>query len=244
MKNNPELRFKALLTLSIYLGAMSTVMAESEPDKNSAPWVGETLVGATCTGKGQGPGPYDYAQRLLFRSQLEVVEKAHFVSSVRDLIKGNRGSLVADIDYTLRAWPNHHQALASISKYQFLHEQSSDGRYRQKPFSPVECYFHRAIHFSSEDAITHMLFAIYLHKSGHSENAELQYQKALEISPDNRSIHYNYGLLLVSLKKYELAHEHAEKAYQAGYPLQGLKNKLIKVGQWKQSTKPAPDSEE
>ena len=34
------------------------------------------------------------------------------------------------------------------------------------------------------------------------------------------------------LKEYELANEHAHKAYSMGYPLKGLRNKLKRLGAW------------
>ncbi len=45
-------------------------------------------------------------------------------------------------------------------------------------------------------------------------------------------IHYFLGLILVDEKKYEEALRHARIAYELGYPLPGLKNKLKKLGKW------------
>lgn len=43
-------------------------------------------------------------------------------------------------------------------------------------------------------------------------------------------VHYFLGLVLVDKKDYEKARLHAEKAYQLGYPLPGLRNKLAVAG--------------
>lgn len=45
-------------------------------------------------------------------------------------------------------------------------------------------------------------------------------------------INYNLGLLLVDLKDYDGAVERAKRAYELGYPLPGLKNKLVRLRRW------------
>lgn len=45
-------------------------------------------------------------------------------------------------------------------------------------------------------------------------------------------IHYNLGLISLELKEVDNALMYAQKAYRAGYPLLGLKNKLKKLGRW------------
>lgn len=45
-------------------------------------------------------------------------------------------------------------------------------------------------------------------------------------------INYNLGLLLVEMKDYDGAVERAKRAYQLGYPLPGLKNKLVRLAKW------------
>lgn len=221
------------LTLLLFISTGQELLAADDSrNKKGAPWVGLSLSGKPCDGKRQGFGPFDYQLRTKYRKQLKLVAGAHFTNNVRYLIKGKRGYLVDDIDYTLRAWPNHHQALQSISQYQILHSTSIEEKYSRKTISPVECYFQRAINFSPRDAITHMLYAIYLQKINYEKKASEHYEAAIAISPDNMSIRYNYGLLLFSVKQYQKSLENAHKAYAAGYPLLGLKNKLIKSGHW------------
>jgi tetratricopeptide (TPR) repeat protein len=47
-------------------------------------------------------------------------------------------------------------------------------------------------------------------------------------------INYNLGLLLVDMKDYDSAVERAKRAYELGYPLPGLKNKLVRLDKWPQ----------
>ena len=124
-----------------------------------APWVGATLEGLPCNGGGQGVGPFDYSQKSVIAPQnLRIVEGAHFTSEVEALIKGNRGSLEGDINYTLRAWPNHHRALLSIIKYQL---QIKKKLRKGKLNTPPECYLQRAIHFSPQDVASYALYGFY-----------------------------------------------------------------------------------
>ena len=54
-------------------------------------------------------GPFDY--RTATKDKLKLVESYHFTPKVESLIGGQSGTLGADIDYTLRAFPNHPRAL-------------------------------------------------------------------------------------------------------------------------------------
>ncbi|MCI0653152.1 MAG: tetratricopeptide repeat protein [Methylococcaceae bacterium] len=193
----------------------------------SAPWIGVTLKDQPCGGKGQGFGPFDYLERRQLGKELKLVEDHYFTKKVETLVSGQEGPIGHDIDYTLRAWPNHHRALVSSIRY----ADREKGKL-EEDVPPPECYLQRAINFSPKDAIPHLLFAIYLHKLGFQEKALQQYKQAEDINPNNPELHYNLGLLLVSMKQYEEAKIHARKAYQAGYPLPGLKRQLTKLGYW------------
>ena len=192
----------------------------------NAPWVGQDLKGAPCKGKTTTYGPYDYKLKAQKARELYLVESAHFTNNVENLAKGNSGSLPRELDYTLRAWPNHHRALNSISRYKLLYPNG------KKTISAVECYFQRAINFSPEDATTHMLYGMFLHKTKHLKAAKIAYDAAVKLSPLNPVVRYNYGLFLFQLKKYDLAQKQAVIAYEANFPLNGLKNKLKRVKFW------------
>ncbi|PCI17997.1 MAG: hypothetical protein COB62_07240 [Piscirickettsiaceae bacterium] len=211
-------------------------VADSVAD--DAPWVGQSLKGAPCRGNPTAYGPFDYLLRSQYKYELHLVESTHFLPEIENLIKGHSGPLQQEFDYTIRAWPNHHRALNSITRFKLLYPKKS-----RKLQSPVECYFQRAINFSPKDATTRMLYGIYLHKIKHYKMANSQYKDAVKLSPNNPIIRYNYGLLLINLKQYDLAQEQAIIAYNAGFPLNGLKNKLKRVNHWPPKVKPvAPTS--
>ncbi|MET0012475.1 MAG: tetratricopeptide repeat protein [Sedimenticola sp.] len=207
------------ITLSILIITSSNAFA--------TPWIGNELSGAPCKGKGQGYGPFDYLQRHRFPKELSLVERVHFTYPVEALIRGKTAiDPYGDLDYTLRAWPNHHRALNSYTRY-FL-EKKNIGGVR----TPPECYFQRAIHFSPKDARTYMLFAMYLQKLKNNDLAKKQYEKALSLKPNDIQILYNYGLCLVEEKEFDKAKEHAIRVYESSFPLNGLKKKLEKAGYW------------
>ena len=49
---------------------------------------------------------------------------------------------------------------------------------------------------------------------------------------NERNAQYNLALALIKLHRYELANEHAQRAYALGHPLPGLRAQLIAVGAW------------
>lgn len=197
-------------------------------------WVGQDLYGVPCQGKAQGYGPYDYnnpqLQKRLPGSPLWLVEKAHFDSHVQRLMKGaneEHTSNAENLDYTLRAFPNHHKAL-----WVMIHYYLKEGRprYPQSNEPPAECYLQRAIKFRPKDAVVYMLYGIYLQLAEMPDKAVSYYKKSINLDPKSAEAHYNYGLLLMDQKKYKEALKQARLAYQLGYPLPGLRDRLNEAG--------------
>lgn len=173
-------------------------------------------------------GPFDYLNRFNLKGQLDVVEQYHFNSDVENLISGMSASVGADLDYTLRAWPNHHRALTALAKLS-LRDKTSRPRGTKWP---VECYFDRAIRMRSDDGTVRMIYGGYLSKIEKPNQAIEQLEIAVKLMPDNATAHYNLGLLYFDKKNYSKAKVHAEKAYALNFPLPGLRNRLKKVGKW------------
>lgn len=231
----PAPSIKSHVLTSVLLATMVLGVCTPGYSADSAPWVGQTLDGEKCVGKGMGFGPYDYLKRAQLPAELDVVERAHFTPEVERLEAGNTTEAIGDINYTITAWPNHHRALYSAMRYRMAAwEWPEDAR-----VPPAECQLQRAIAFSPNDPVPYMLFGMLLHKAQKYDDALASYRVANRLRPDDVLTLYNMGLTLVELNEYEEAMQVAQKAYAAGIPTPGLKNKLIAAGQWPGSEKPA-----
>ncbi len=179
-------------------------------------------------------GPFDYTNPVHRAEKLPRVEKAHFDVGVRNL-QGHRAkvftwnSLAGDIGYTLRAFPNHHGALYVMAQYYIL----GYDKFYPMQYTP-ECWFKRARKFKPSDGNIWLIEGIYEARRGRVEEAEKSYKAAIRLMPDAPEPHYNLGLLYIETKNYSLARKHAKRAYELGYPLPGLKNKLEKLGEWQE----------
>jgi tetratricopeptide (TPR) repeat protein len=181
-------------------------------------------------------GPYDYrkgAGELAFN--LRLVEGAHFTADVENGIKGNASTLGGDIDYTLRAFPNHPVALNTVIRVAARDRKSL---FLPGGKRPVECYFDRAVRFAPDDPATHTLYGSYLLSVGRDAEALPRYRTAAELDPDNPSTNYNLGLVYFKNKDMVNANRYAQKAYTLGFPLPGLKNMLVQAGKWDVSAAP------
>ncbi|MDX2367658.1 MAG: tetratricopeptide repeat protein [Colwellia sp.] len=165
-------------------------------------------------------GPFDYTNPIHVKDKLPRVEQFHFTRNVEFLIQGESGPISADIFYTLTKFPNHHRALYSMMKY------SQQNKLNYNKMFTMECFFKRAIYFKPNDPMVYLLMGIYHHKKKEYSNAEKKYLYALKLQPKNAEINYNLGLLYFDELKLEKSKKHAILAYQNGYPLTGLKNKL------------------
>jgi tetratricopeptide (TPR) repeat protein len=161
---------------------------------------------------------------------LATVEQYHFTSDVEHLNKGSSGTVGSDLSYTLMMFPNHHRALAALSKLSL----------RDKTLKPagakysVECFFDRAMRYKPKDAVVRMIYGSHLLKTGQTEKATEQLKEAVSLQPENATINYNLGLLYMQRKNYEEARNYAKKAYELGFPLPGLKNQLMQAGKWEE----------
>jgi tetratricopeptide (TPR) repeat protein len=211
----------------------SLVLYSTHVGAVSAPFVGADLNGSLCTGVSTGHGPFDYVQRNNFKHDLYLVEMAHFTPDVEYLVKGNTSEgPMGDLNYTLRAWPNHHRALLSAIRLQLAMNKKLT---KYKIDNPPECYLQRAIHFNPQDPVIYTLYGYYLQKIGKLEDAVKYYEKAIKINPINAKTAYSFSLLLIELKRYDQALKYAKVAYQQhGHPPMELKHKLEKLGVWKE----------
>ena len=201
----------------------------------SAPLAAQSseLLDVECGPLENNYGPYDYTDASHRRDKLPVVEKFHLNADVENLRRGVSGTIIGDLDYTLRAFPNHHRALNATWRYLIANPSLA-----VPPYRSADCYFNRAIRFSPRDSTVRMIYGTYLFKRGDREGALKRYQEALDIQPESAEAHYNMGLLQLELKRFDQALVHAHKAYAVGYPLQGLKNRMVRAGKWREAAVP------
>lgn len=179
-------------------------------------------------------GPFDYRTR---RDMLGIVEDAHFNQAAEMLVRPMGRHFGGDFDYTLRASPNHHRALVSLSRYaeKVKLTQIPDARYT------VDCYFDRAMRFATDDLIVRMIYAGHLIRTKREADAlvHLDYV-AQKAAPDNPFTHYNLGLLYVEIKRYDKALPQAHAAMKLGLPRTELRDALKKAGKWTEPQADAP----
>ncbi|GIX21522.1 MAG: hypothetical protein KatS3mg121_0305 [Gammaproteobacteria bacterium] len=189
-----------------------------------------------------GYGPFDYSDPLMRATKLEVVHKYHFDEGVRSLQRGMNSSVWADLNYVLRAFPNHHEALEAMARLLRLRDKPMsralyDARYRGMP-PEVEsrAYFEHAMRFAPHDGVVRLLYGIDLHLAGEPEAAAARYLEARELGVDSADLWYNLGLARLALGDGEGALAAARRAYALGHPLPGLRRKLARAGLWPAAT--------
>jgi hypothetical protein len=186
-----------------------------------------------CGSLANGYGPYDFRTD---KDKLGIVEKYHFGTQQELLIRGrseSSTSLGGNIDYTLRAFPNHHRALLSMSRL---------GEKLKLPRVPgadhgVDCYFVRATQFAPNDTIVRLLFADHLARQGRKAEGLEQVNAARLHAGDNPFTHYNVGMAYLALGNLDAALEQAHRAQALGFPRTDLKERLKAANHWRE---PAP----
>lgn len=173
-------------------------------------------------------GPYDY--RTATAAQRRLVEHAHFTPTVELLTKGESTAYVGgDIDYTLRAFPNHPRALLAMSK---LSLRDKRPRPTGATFT-IECYFDRAFRFQPEDPLPRLVAGLHYTKQGRRAEALESLELAARLNTEgSANVYYNLGLAYLDLNEKDKALVNAKKAYEAGFPLPGLRDRLKQAGAW------------
>ncbi len=161
-------------------------------------------------------------------SPLQLVEGAHFIESCEALVYCKRGSIGADLDYTLRAFPNHHRALVSMMNYGELTKRPKppDARYT------VDCYFQRALLWRPKDTIARLLYATYLNNNKRPADAKRQLEEASRQVGDSAFTVYNVGMVALDLNEIDMAVDAARRSYGAGMRHPALKQRLMALNRW------------
>ena len=183
---------------------------------------------AECGSLANPYGPYDYRNQ---RDKIKAVEDYHFFPAVETMMRPT-GGIFGDMDYTLRAAPNHHRALVALAGYSERTKADTLGPYRS-----IDCYFDRAMRFAKDDPIVRMIYAGHLGRTNRRAQAMAQLDYVVQIAGENAFTHYNAGLIYLEIKQYDKALQQAHVAMQLGLPRTELRDALKKAGKW---TEPAP----
>lgn len=172
------------------------------------------------------------------QGHVKLVENTHLAPEMNSLETGHTGSGISgfllDLDYTLQRIPNNPKALDMASRFQIRHGgqipqmRKWAGRWTRS----AECYFDRALRLTPNQPVVLMLYGMHLHRSGKFTEALTQYKLSEFYGVDSIELNYNMGLLYFDMKDYDLSADYAKKAYDAGYPLPGLRDKLKSLDMW------------
>jgi Tfp pilus assembly protein PilF len=155
-----------------------------------------------------------------------LIEGAHFTPSVESLSKGATGAIGGDLDYTLRAIPNHWRALSAMMRL-------ADREKKEQPGGAgfrLECYFDRAIRMAPDDGRVLALYGAYLIKRGREAEGRSMLEAAERLGPNDALLAYNLGLSWFDLKDYDKSLELAQRAYGGGVETPGLRDRLARIG--------------
>lgn len=195
----------------------------------------------TCGPLTNAYGPFDY--RNATHAERKIVESYHSDPALQAMHRGEmmneRGFIWNDFDYTLRAFPNHPGSLAAVDSLAIRLKSDKPPRAARSAL----CYFLRAVAFRPDDGTVRVLYGLYLLRRNKLQEAIEQLTVAEKLQPDDRNVQYNVGLAYFRLKDYDRAYERAVRAYQAGFPLPGLRNLLKGVGKWREPP-PVPLTDE
>ena len=193
-------------------------------------------------------GPYDYYDPP--KGALSLVERAHFGAKTEQLARRKSWcGYWSDLDYTLRALPNHPRALVAMSEYLKDHQPCKKRKSRRNRQSSVydivedidvsawqknnaDYYYKRAIEFRPKYSSTYVLYGRFLHKNGELDKSLQYYKEAEKRDPDSIDVHYYLGLLYFDKGYYDKAKTHADESYKHGQTLTELRDKLIQAGHW------------
>ena len=148
---------------------------------------------------------------------------------MESLIRGHTTTTPGgDIDYTLRAIPNHPNALLAMM---LLGEKDKTPQPRGSRYT-VECWFDRAMRFRQDDPIVRMIYTTFLTKAGRKSDAIQQLETVVRSADENAFTYQNAGLLYFDLGEHAKALTLAHKAIELGLIRPELRERLQSVGKW------------
>jgi len=137
--------------------------------------------------------------------------------------------------FILRIFPNHPTALLLTTEI---------CTQWKSPDCLLDDLFDKAVAINPKAATTFVVQGIYRHQTKQYDQAIQSFTYALNLDPNLINAHYNIALTYLETKQFDLANEHAQKAYSLGATLPGLRERLMKAGYWKPIPKDAQASQE
>lgn len=165
---------------------------------------------------------------------LHLVENRHFTDEVRQLVRGSSARLPGDILFVLNSIPNHPGALDAYSRYEARYRSSKsfrENRGNLRPSHEAECFFERANQVYPGNPETQLVWALHHYRNDNLARAQSLLESAIALKPGYIEAHYNLGLIHARHGQLEAAKQHARVAYDAGYPLDGLRKRIAEMEQ-------------
>ncbi len=191
-------------------------------------------------GDSGGVGPMDYRDRTPHTAEvIKTVERSHFTARhQRFALAGSlKGNVYNNLSYTLRAIPNHHNALFMMGVFQYRLSKYEPKVYsrlktRNSRYLPVSCWFKRAIGYRPQDVGIYNAQGRVLHMVGNYDGAIDAFKRVTELAPEAPQGHYNLGLAYYSAGKYKRAAAEARRAQELGHTRTELRQRLKRKGFW------------
>jgi len=181
------------------------------------------LPAVSASAADDGPEQYNYFQQSSYPPRLlKDVEGYHLESARKAVQRHNWTEAENNIDFILGRFPNHPEALRLAAEY---------GATAEKAHWAIQ-RLQKAIRLYPKTPSGYVAYGYLEHRRGNLSAAVEHYRAALERSPNNPEVHYNLGLALFSSGQPEAANRHAQVAYDRGFPLPGLRQKLREKGAW------------
>jgi len=179
------------------------------------------------------PSDYHYNDSVDYHDpaaqvRIHGIEGNHLNADVENLVRGqSTSSASGDLRFILGYVPNHRRAMAALMRMAL---RDRTDRLPELGEFTVRCWLHRGTVYSPKDAEARMLYGIYLARNNMNKEAIEELEEASALLPNNSELSYNLGLLFFNQKDYKTSATHAKRAYELGYPLPGLRQKLTSVG--------------
>jgi tetratricopeptide (TPR) repeat protein len=152
------------------------------------------------------------------------VESYHLGPCEKRLAERDYPRTLGECGFILKIFPNHPTAL--------LLTVDACAQWKS-PKCMLDDIFDSAIAINPKAAQTFVVQGIYRTRSKQYETAIQSFTYALQLQPNLMNAHYNLALTYLETKQFDLANEHAQKAYSLGATLPGLRERLMKAGYWK-----------